>query len=121
MQPGSYTVTLSKDGYKPRNFDLTLRTGLSATISPPQSRLDLITGTIVLRKDPSRGMRLVIRQTSGAPMETPTNYDEAPEQLTLPVGHYILTFEAPGYKQDIVGPIGLTEGQNLSFEVKLGR
>jgi tetratricopeptide (TPR) repeat protein len=121
MQPGSYTVTLSKDGYRSRNVDQTLSTGHSATISPPQSHLELITGTIMLRKDPSRGMHLLIRQISGAPMETPTNYDEAPEQLTLPAGHYILTFDAPGYKQDIVGPIGLTEGQNISFDVKLGR
>jgi tetratricopeptide (TPR) repeat protein len=120
MQPGSYTVTLSRDGYKSRDVKLTVSNGLSATISPPQARLDLITGTITLKKDPSR-MRLNIKQLKGVPMENPANYDEAPDQLNLPVGQYILTFEAPGYKSDPVGPIGLTEGQNLLLEEKLGR
>ena len=54
-------------------------------------------------------------------METPSVYEEAPDQLILPTGHYILTFDAPGYRQDVVGPIGLTEGQNIPVDVKLGR
>ena len=77
-----------------------------------------LTGTITLKKEPSR-MRLSIQQTSGAPMDTPTTYDQAPDQFTLPVGHYVLTFDAPGYKRDIVGPISLTEGQNITVDVKL--
>ena len=101
MQPGTYTVTLSKDGYRSKNVNVNLSNGLSATISPPQSRLDVVIGTITLKKDPSR-MRLSIRQTSGAPMEVPRTYEEAPDQLILGVGHYVLTFGAPGYKSDIV-------------------
>jgi tetratricopeptide (TPR) repeat protein len=81
---------------------------------------DLLTGTIMLKKEPSR-MHLSIRQTSGVPMRSPSVYNEAPDQLILPAGHYILTFDAPGYKQDIVGPIGITAGQNITVEVKLGR
>jgi hypothetical protein len=54
-------------------------------------------------------------------METPASFDDAPDQLILPVGQFILTFDAPGYKQDIEGPIGLTEGQNIPIEVKLSR
>jgi tetratricopeptide (TPR) repeat protein len=120
MQPGTYAVTLSKDGYRPRNVNVTLSNGLSTLILPPQSRLDLITGTITLKKEPTR-MRLTILQTSGSPMESPSVYDEAPDQLILPVGHYILIFEAPGYKTDTEGPIGLTDGQNINVPVKLGR
>jgi hypothetical protein len=120
MQPGTYTVTLSKDGYRSRNVNITMANGQAGTISPPQSRVDVITGTITLKKEPSR-MRLSIKQTSGVPLEIPSAYDDAPDQLTLPVGHYILTFEAPGYKPDIVGPVGLTEAQNLNVDVKLGR
>ena len=120
IQPGTYTVTLSKDGYKSRNANINVSNGLTATISPPQSRLEVITGTITLKKDPSK-MRLSIRQTSGVPPDSPLAYDDAPDQLTLPVGHYILMFEAPGYKQDTVGPIGLTEGQTVNVDVKLGR
>jgi serine/threonine protein kinase len=120
MPPGTYTVTLSKDGYRSKTIDVKISNGASAPIAPEQSRLDLITGTITLKKEPSR-MRLTIRQTSGVPMENPANYDEAPDQLVLPVGHYMLMFEAPGYKPDIVGPVGLTEAQNLNVDVKLGR
>jgi serine/threonine-protein kinase len=119
MQAGTYTVTLSKDGYRSRNLNMTVSNGLTTTISSPQSRLDVITGTITLKKEPSR-MRLSIKQTSGVPLDR-TVYEDTPDQLTLPVGHYILTFEAPGYVQDIEGPIGLTEGQNIIVEVKLGR
>ena len=119
MQAGTYTVTLSKDGYRSRNLNMTVSNGLTTTISSPQSRLDVITGTIALKKEPSR-MRLSIKQTSGVPLDR-TVYEDTPDQLTLPVGHYILTFEAPGYVQDIEGPIGLTEGQNIIVEVKLGR
>jgi tetratricopeptide (TPR) repeat protein len=93
---------------------------LSFSAHAPVSRLNPFTGTITLRKEPSR-MRLSIRQTSGSPMESPSVYDEAPDQLILPVGHYILIFEAPGYKPDTVGPIGLTEGQNIMVDVKLVR
>jgi serine/threonine-protein kinase len=120
MQPGTYTVSLSKDGYRSRNVNLTLSNGQAATISPPQSRLDVITGTIALKKEPSR-MRVRINQIDGVPLEGPQVYEEAPDQLTLPVGHYTLTFDAPGYKQDIEGPIGLTDGQNVNVPVKLGR
>jgi serine/threonine-protein kinase len=120
MQPGTYTVTLSKDGYRSRNVNVTMSNGLSTPIPPQQSRLEVITGTITLKKEPGR-MRLNIRQTSGVPIESPTTYEEAPDQLTLPVGHYILTFDAPGYKQDVEGPIGLTDGQNVNVDVKLVR
>jgi tetratricopeptide (TPR) repeat protein len=85
-----------------------------------KKRFDYFTGTITLKKQPSR-MRLSIRQISGVPMQGPSVYDDAPDQLILPVGQYILTFDAPGYKQDIVGPIGITTGQNVNVEVKLGR
>jgi hypothetical protein len=54
-------------------------------------------------------------------METPQVYEEAPDQLVLPAGHYTLTFDAPGYKQDIEGPIGLTDGQTVNVPVKLSR
>lgn len=120
MQPGTYTVTLSKDGYRSKTMDVKISNGPSSPITPPQSRLELISGTIILKKEPSR-MRLSIKQLKGVPMETPANYEDAPEQLILPVGQYILTFEAAGYKPDTVGPIGLAEGQNLSLEEKLSR
>ena len=91
-----------------------------ATPAKAKKRLDLLTGTITLKKEPRR-MRLSIRQTSGVPIGTPTTYADAPDQLILLVGHYILTLDAPGYKRDTVGPIGITEGQNITIEVKLDR
>jgi hypothetical protein len=118
MQPGSYTVTLSKDGYRSRNLNVTVSNGQAGRMASPQSRLDLITGTIILKKEPSR-MRLSIKQLKGVPMENPANYEEAPEQLILPIGQYILIFEAAGYNSDTVGPIGLAEGQSLLLPVKL--
>jgi PEGA domain len=120
MQPGTYTVTLGKDGYHPRNVNVTVANGVPTTIQAAQARLELITGTISLKKDPSR-MRLRVNQIDGVLMETPQVYEEAPDQLVLPAGHYTLTFDAPGYKQDIEGPIGLTDGQTVNVPVKLSR
>jgi hypothetical protein len=120
MQPGTYAVTLGKEGYRSKTVDVKISNGPPSPITPPQSRLELITGIISLKKDPSR-MRLRVNQIDGVPMEVPQVYEEAPDQLVLPTGHYTLTFDAPGYKQDIEGPIGLADGQNLTVPVRLAR
>jgi hypothetical protein len=66
-------------------------------------------------------MRLGIRQTSGIVPLQRQAFEEAPDELSLPVGQYILTFEAQGYRPETVGPVGLTEGQNITIPVKLER
>jgi serine/threonine-protein kinase len=121
LTPGTYSITLSKDGYKPRVLNQVLSLGVQWGISAPQSRLDPVSGTITLRKDPARGMRLGIRQTSGIVPPQRQAFEEAPDELSLPVGQYILTFEAQGYRPETVGPVGLTEGQNITIPVKLER
>jgi hypothetical protein len=120
MQPGTYAVTLGKEGYRSKTVDVKISNGPPSPITPPQSRLELITGIISLKKDPSR-MRLRVNQIDGVPMEAPQVWEEAPDQPVLPTGHYTLTFDSPGYKQDIEGPIGLADGQNLTVPVKLAR
>jgi hypothetical protein len=121
LRPDRYTITLAKKGYHPRTFSRQVTLGMQWAIAPPESRLDPITGTIEIQKEPSTGMRLTIRQIDGVPMEGPKTFEEAPTKLTLPIGHYVLEFSAEGYKSDPVGPIGLTENQVLKLPEKLVR
>jgi tetratricopeptide (TPR) repeat protein len=121
LPAGSYTVALSKDGYKPRTISQELSRGTQWTIGPPQSRLELLTGKLVFQKNrPSRGVSLRIQQTAGIPMNIPSVYEEVPSELVLPAGRYNLVFEAQGYKQD-TATVGLIDSQVLTIPVQLDR
>ena len=121
LPAGSYTVVLSKDGYKPRTISQELSRGTQWTIGPPQSRLELLTGKLVFQKNrPSRGVSLRIQQTAGIPMNIPPVYEEVPSELVLPAGRYNLVFEAQGYKQD-TATVGLVDSQVLTIPIQLDR
>lgn len=122
LPAGSYTVVLSKDGYRPRTIGQELSRGAQWTIGPPQSRLELSTGKLVFQKNrPTRGVRLRITQTAGSvPMNTPQAYEEVPAELVLPVGRYNLVFEAQGYKQD-TATVGLIDSEPVTVPIQLDR
>ncbi|MBV9503862.1 MAG: protein kinase [Acidobacteriia bacterium] len=123
IPPGTYELTLSKNGYKPKTLRRVVGLGDQWTVAAPESRLDPIVGTILVTKNnPGIAIRLTIRQNSGIPLEGPRIYEDAPAQLTLPIGSYTLLFDAPGYKPDIQGPLELVEGENdVNVQVKLDR
>jgi len=122
LQPGTYSVTLSKDGYRPRTVTSIVSAGTQWTISRPQAHLEAISGTMVFNKQqPARGIRLTIQQIKGVPLEVPSTYEETPDELVLPIGSYNFTFEAQGYKPLTEGPAGLVDGQKLSIPVSLER
>jgi serine/threonine-protein kinase len=122
IQPGSYTLTLSKDGYKSRTLEHTVALGTQWFVGLPQAHLEAISGVMAFNKQqPARGIRLAIQQLKGVPLEIPTTYDETPDELTLPIGNYNLTFDAPGYKSQTLGPAGLVESQRLNIPITLER
>jgi len=118
--PDTYTVTLSKDGYKPRTLTGNVVAGESWTIGPPQSHLEAISGTIVFKKQqPTRGIRLTIHQIKGVSLELPTIYEETPNELVLPIGSYNFVLEAQGYLPLTLASVSIVEGQRLSMPVSL--
>jgi len=120
LQPGSYTLTMSKDGYKSRTLNQTLSLGSQWNLPPPQSRVELISAKIIFQKlQPTRGVRLRIQQTAGVvPLEGPSTYEEVPPELTVPVGRYNLVSSASGYEDDHAS-IQLLEGQELTLSITL--
>jgi serine/threonine protein kinase len=121
LQPGTVSVTFSKDGYKPRTLNRIVALGSSWFIPRLQAHLEPVSGSIVFTKrDPARGVRLIIQQTKGVPLEVPTAYDDAPDSVVLPIGAYNLTFSAPGYQQDTV-TAGLADSEKLQIEINLRR
>jgi hypothetical protein len=109
-------------GYKTKNFDRSLKPGSQWNLDPPQSRLDAIRGTFIfVKQQPTRGIRLTIHQSLGVvPIEGPETYAEIPEELSLPVGTYNLTFAADGYKSETVTP-NIIESQRLPIPISLNR
>jgi serine/threonine protein kinase len=121
VQPGTNSVTLSKDGYKLRTLNSIVALGSSWLVPRSQAHLEPISGTFLFAKrDPARGVRLTIQQIRGVPLEVPINYEEAPDSVVLPVGSYNLTFEAPGYKPETV-TAGLAESEKLQMDINLQR
>jgi serine/threonine protein kinase len=121
IQPGTVSVTFSKDGYKPRTWNSIVARGTSWLIPRSQAHLEPVSGTIVFNKrDPARGVRLTIEQTKGVPLEGPTTYDDAPDTIVLPVGTYNLKFAAPGYQPDTV-TAGIADSEKLQIEINLRR
>jgi hypothetical protein len=121
LQPGSNSLALSKEGYESKNFERSLTPGSQWTLGPAQSRLEATRGTFIfVKQQPTRGIRLTIRQATGVPMEGPETYAEIPEELPLPVGTYSFTFEADGYKPDKV-TAGILKSQRLPIPISLVR
>ena len=104
FQPGDYTVTISKEGYRNASLRRTLHLGDDVVVGPPESRLSLITGSIRFSVGLAQGgVRLEIVQTSGLPMEGPHLYTAPPSGLVvLPVGKYTIHFSATGCAPDTV-------------------
>jgi len=52
LSPGKYPVKISKDGYLPKEFNVTVAKGQKAAITPAQAKLIMMTGTITVLADP---------------------------------------------------------------------
>ena len=93
LPPGSHTVILRKDTYKPKTFELNFAAGKDVTLTGADVVLEALFGTLNVAVNPA-GAQLTI-QRSGETQSRPL----AGNSVHLAEGSYTITATAPHFRQ----------------------
>ena len=110
--PGTYTVTVTKEGYVTNTTEVTVGPGETRTIDFIISELATITGVVtdVITEDPVEGATVTANPST-------TTGSDGRYLLSVPPGTYTLTISKQGYVTIVITPVTVDPGDTYTADV----